>query len=186
MIASPDIDRVLVTEEAIRARVTELGRALTDEYRDTRPLLVGVLTGAFVFMADLVRAMPLELDVEFMAVSSYGLATETSGVVRIIKDLDTPIEGRDVLVVEDIVDSGLTLRYLLDVLGRRNPCSLRVVALFAKARPELDTVAVDHLGFRIPDEFVVGYGLDASKRFRNLPCLAVFRTAAPGSTDRET
>jgi hypoxanthine phosphoribosyltransferase len=145
-------------------------------YADGRPLLVGVLTGAFVFMADLVRVMPIELDVEFMAVSSYGAATETSGVVRILKDLDTSIEGRDVLVVEDIIDSGLTLKYLLDVLRRRNPRTLRVVALFAKDRPGARSVAVDYLGFTIPDEFVVGYGLDARKRFRNLPGLAVFRT----------
>jgi hypoxanthine phosphoribosyltransferase len=156
--------------------VQELGDELTGLYEGGRPLLVGVLTGAFVFMADLVRVMPIELDVEFMAVSSYGAATETSGVVRILKDLDTSIEGRDVLVVEDIIDSGLTLKYLLDVLRRRNPRTLRVVALFAKDRPAARSVVVDYLGFTIPDEFVVGYGLDARKRFRNLPGLAVFRT----------
>lgn len=176
LLKSDAIGRVLVEQDAIEERVRALGDELTALYAGSRPLLVGVLTGAWVFMADLVRAMPIELDVEFMAVSSYGAATETTGVVRILKDLETPIEGRDVLVVEDIVDSGLTLLYLVDVLRRRNPRSLRVVALFAKDRPEADAVPVDYLGFRIPDEFVVGYGLDAEKRFRNLPCLAVYRT----------
>jgi hypoxanthine phosphoribosyltransferase len=176
LLESPDVGRVLVDEAAIASRVQELGAQLTRVFEGDRPLLVGVLTGAFMFMADLVRAMPIELDVEFMAVSSYGAATETSGVVRILKDLDTSIEGRDVLVVEDIIDSGLTLTYLLDVLRRRNPRTLRVVALFAKDRDEARSTAVDYLGFTIPDEFVVGYGLDARKRFRNLPGLAVFRT----------
>ena len=176
LLESPDIERVLVDETAVARRVAELAAELAQIYRDGRPLLVGVLTGAFVFMADLVRAMPIELDVEFMAVSSYGVATETSGVVRILKDLDTSIEDRDVLVVEDIIDSGLTLKYLMDVLRRRNPRSLRVVALFAKDRPEARAVPVDYVGFEIPNAFVVGYGLDAGKRFRNLPCLAVFRT----------
>jgi hypoxanthine phosphoribosyltransferase len=176
LLESPDIARVLVDGDAIQQRVRELGAELTACYPDSKPLLVGVLTGAFVFMADLVRAMPIELDVEFMAVSSYGAATETSGVVRILKDLDTSIEGRDVVIVEDIIDSGLTLTYLVDVLRRRNPRSLRVVALFAKRRPAAHQTPVDLLGFDIPDEFVVGYGLDARKRFRNLPCLAVFRT----------
>ena len=155
----------------------ELGAELTELYADGRPLLVGVLTGAFVFMADLVRAMPIELDVEFMAVSSYGAATETSGVVRILKDLDTSIEGRDVLIVEDIIDSGLTLTYLMDVSAASQSahscasCAVRQeIARTARQSP------VDYLGFTIPDEFVVGYGLDARKRFRNLPCLAVFRT----------
>jgi hypoxanthine phosphoribosyltransferase len=176
LIESPDIARVLVDEATVTQRVRELALELANDYQDGHPLLVGVLTGAFVFMADLVRAMPIELDVEFMAVSSYGVATETSGVVRILKDLDTSIEDRDVLIVEDIIDSGLTLKYLMDVLRRRHPRSLRVVALFAKNRPEARLVPVDYLGFEIPNEFVVGYGLDAGKRFRNLPCLAVFRT----------
>jgi hypoxanthine phosphoribosyltransferase len=176
LLESPDIERVLLDEGVITQRVNELAAELAAVYQDGRPLLVGVLTGAFVFMSDLVRAMPIELDVEFMAVSSYGVATETTGVVRILKDLDTSIEDRDVLVVEDIIDSGLTLKYLMDVLRRRNPRSLRVVALFAKNRPEARSVPVDFLGFEIPNEFVVGYGLDAGKRFRNLPCLAVFRT----------
>lgn len=170
------LDRVLVTEEQIQQRVRELGEELSATYGDSRPLLVGVLTGAFIFMADLARAMTIPLDVEFMAVSSYGLATETSGVVRIIKDLDTAIEGRDVLIVEDIVDSGLTLAYLLDVLQRRNPKSIRVVALLMKERKYLKNVRVDLCGFHIPDEFVAGYGLDARNRWRNLPYVAVVKT----------
>lgn len=166
------LERELYSETAIRERVGELGAALAGHYGNRRPLLVGILTGAYVFMADLARAMPIPLDVEFMAVSSYGEATETSGVVRILKDLDTVIEGREVLIVEDIVDSGLTLAYLLDVLRRRNPADLKVVALFVKDKVDQKPVQVDHVGFRIPDEFVVGYGLDAGKQWRNLPFLA--------------
>jgi hypoxanthine phosphoribosyltransferase len=170
-----DIERILVSEDDVQARVRELGVELAAHYGDRKPLLVGVLTGAYVFMADLCRAMEIELDVEFMAVSSYGLATQTSGVVRILKDLDTAIEGKEVLIVEDIIDSGLTLNYLLDVLRRRNPKDLRVVALLKKSRDDVPPVQVDYLGFEIPDEFVVGCGLDAGRRFRNLPYVAVVR-----------
>jgi len=174
----PDgIERVLLTEAQVQRRIRELGDELAAHYADRRPLLVGVLTGAYVFMADLSRAMHFALDVEFMAVSSYGLATQTSGVVRILKDLDTAIEGRDVLIVEDIIDSGLTLNYLLDVLRRRNPLDIRVVALLKKVRADAVPVQVDYLGFEIPDEFVVGCGLDAGRRFRNLPYVAVVRTS---------
>ncbi|HYI14098.1 MAG TPA: hypoxanthine phosphoribosyltransferase [Thermomicrobiales bacterium] len=174
----PDgIERVLLTEDDIQARVRELGAELSAHYGCRQPLLVGVLTGAYVFMADLCRAMDIELDVEFMAVSSYGIATETSGVVRILKDLDTAIEGKEVLIVEDIIDSGLTLKYLLDVLRRRKPKDIRVVALLKKIRPDVPPLQVDYLGFEIPDEFVVGCGLDAGRRFRNLPYVAVVRTA---------
>lgn len=168
------IERILLTESEIRERVDELGQQIAVHYGDRRPVLVGVLTGAYVFMADLTRALPIPLDVEFMAVSSYGLQTETSGVVRIIKDLDMPIEDREVLIVEDIVDSGLTLEYLLDVLRRRNPRDIRVVTLLRKIRAIKTETQVDYVGFSIPDEFVVGYGLDAGKRFRNLPFVAVY------------
>jgi hypoxanthine phosphoribosyltransferase len=166
-----------LSEEQIQTRINELAQILSDYYDDRKPLLVGVLTGAYVFMADLSRAMTIELDVEFMAVSSYGLATQTSGVVRILKDLDTVIEGREVLIVEDIIDSGLTLSYLLDVLRRRNPKDVRVVALLKKRRDDVPPVQVDYLGFEIPDEFVVGCGLDAGRRFRNLPYVAVVHTS---------
>jgi hypoxanthine phosphoribosyltransferase len=173
----PDgIERVLLTEAQVQQRTREIGAELSAHYGTRKPLLVGVLTGAYVFMADLSRAMNIELDVEFMAVSSYGLATQTSGVVRILKDLDTAIEGKEVLIVEDIIDSGLTLNYLLDVLRRRNPKDIRVVALLKKARNDVPPVQVDYLGFEIPDEFVVGCGLDAGRRFRNLPYVAVVRT----------
>ena len=173
----PDgIERVLLSESQVQQRVTELGAELAAHYGSRKPLLVGVLTGAYVFMADLSRAMGIELDVEFMAVSSYGLATQTSGVVRILKDLDTAIEGKEVLIVEDIIDSGLTLNYLLDVLRRRNPKDIRVVALLKKMRTDVPPVQVDYLGFEIPDEFVVGCGLDAGRRYRNLPYVAVVQT----------
>jgi len=178
-----DLDRILIRKDEIDARVADLGLELSEAYELCNPLLIGVLTGAFVFMADLVRAMPIPLDVEFMEVSSYGTATESSGVVRILKDLDRAIEGRDILVVEDIVDSGLTLKYLLDVLRRRNPKSVRVVALFNKVKPGRDSVEVDFVGFEIPDEFVVGYGLDAGRKFRNLPFVAVYTPAWDGGAD---
>ncbi|HQX62998.1 MAG TPA: hypoxanthine phosphoribosyltransferase [Thermomicrobiales bacterium] len=168
------ISRELVSEDQIRQRVTELGAELAEIYRGRRPLLVGVLTGAFVFMADLCRAMQIPLDVEFMAVSSYGESTQTSGVVKILKDLDSPIEGRDLLIVEDIIDSGLTLAYLLDVLERRGPRDIKVVALLMKDREYLASVRVDYCGFTIPDEFVVGYGLDVSNRYRNLSFVGVY------------
>lgn len=168
------IARELISEEQIRRRVEELGAQLADHYRGRRPLLVGVLTGAFVFMADLCRAMQIPLDVEFMAVSSYGEATATTGVVRILKDLDSAIEGREVLIVEDIIDSGLTLAYLLDVFERRRPSDIRVVALLMKERKYLANVRVDYCGFTIPDEFVVGYGLDVANRYRNLRYVGVY------------
>jgi hypoxanthine phosphoribosyltransferase len=170
------IERILITEEQLAARVADCAYELARLFQDEQPLFVGVLTGAFIFMADLVRAMPMQVDVEFMAVSSYGLATETSGVVRIIKDLDRPIEGRNVLIVEDIIDSGLTLAYLIDVLQRRNPRSLRVAAMLRKSKADAINVPVDFVGFEIPDEFVVGYGLDAGRQYRNLPYVAVVKT----------
>lgn len=174
-----ELERVLIDEETLQRRIAELGEEIARAYAGKRPVLVGVLTGAFVFMADLIRHLPIDLDIDFMAVSSYGQATVTSGVVRIIKDLDRPIEGRDVILVEDIVDSGLTLQYLLDVLQRRNPQSLRVVVLLRKQKPDAIPVPVDWVGFDIPDEFVVGYGLDAAGRYRNLPFVAVYRTKRP-------
>jgi hypoxanthine phosphoribosyltransferase len=169
------LERVLIDEETLHRRIAELGDEITAYYHGKRPLLIGVLTGAFVFMADLVRHLPIPLSIDFIAVSSYGQATVTSGVVRIIKDLDRPIEGEDVLLVEDIVDSGLTLKYLSDLLRRRNPASLKVVALLRKQKEGALEVPIDWVGFEIPDEFVVGYGLDVAGRFRNLPFVAVYR-----------
>ena len=167
------VARVLIGEEAIQRRIGELARELDAEYGTDAPLMVGVLNGAVTFMTDLMRAMTIPLTIDFMAVSSYGASTRSSGVVRILKDLNEEIEGRRVLVVEDIVDSGLTLQYLLDVLRRRNPVDLRVVALLKKEKADAADVQVDAVGFAIPDEFVVGYGLDYAGKYRNLPYVAV-------------
>ncbi len=167
------IARVLITEEAIQRRVRELAAELDALYADEPPLMVGVLTGAVAFMTDLMRAMTVPVIIDFMAVSSYGASTQSSGVVRILKDLNDEIEGRRLLVVEDIVDSGLTLQYLLDNLRLRNPAEIRVVALLKKDKEGAIEVQVDRVGFAIPDEFVVGYGLDYAGKYRNLPYVAV-------------
>lgn len=172
---SKGIERELISAEAIHQRVKELGRELADEYQDRKPILVGVLNGAVIFMADLVRHMPIAVDFEFMAVSSYGQATQTSGVVRILKDLSTDITDRDVVVVEDIIDSGLTVQYLRRMLQERNPASVRVVTLLRKEKAGENGVSVDYVGFDIPDEFVVGYGLDMAGQYRNLPYVGVAR-----------
>jgi hypoxanthine phosphoribosyltransferase len=173
-----DIERVLITDEEIQGKIRELGDQITEDYRGKELLLVGVLKGAFVVMADLSRHIRLPLQFDFMAVSSYGAATKTSGVVRILKDLDHDIEGHDVLLVEDIVDSGLTLAYLLRNLRARRPDSLEVCALLRK--PEVQRVALDirYQGFEIPPEFVVGYGLDYGEKYRNLPYVATLKPEA--------
>lgn len=175
--------RELISAEQIRVRVGELAAEITAHYGDRQPLLIGVLNGAVIFMADLVRELRLQLDFQFMAVSSYGAATESSGVVQILKDLDSPIEGREVLIVEDIIDSGLTVRYLRRILEQRRPADIRIVALLRKGRPEAADLRVDWVGFAIPDEFVVGYGLDFAGRYRNLPavCIAVLEDVTNGS-----
>jgi hypoxanthine phosphoribosyltransferase len=167
------VSHVLVSKTEIQREIAVIARELDREYADDTPLLVGVLTGAVNFLADLMQAMTIPLIVDFMAVSSYGAATKSSGVVRILKDLNDEIEGRRIIVVEDIVDSGLTLQYLLDVLDRRSPRDIRVVALLKKDKPTAIDVQVDRIGFHIPDEFVVGYGLDYAGRYRNLPYVAV-------------
>jgi hypoxanthine phosphoribosyltransferase len=169
----------VVAEAELRERVAELGRELTTDYEGRPPLLVGVLKGAFVFMSDLSRAIDLPVEFDFMAVSSYGSATRSSGVVRIMKDLDLDLTGRDVLIVEDIVDSGLTLAYLRKNLAARHPASLEVCALLVKEglqRVELD---LRYVGFRIPPVFVVGYGLDVGERYRNLPFIAEYAGNLP-------
>jgi hypoxanthine phosphoribosyltransferase len=171
---SSHVGRVLVAEDALQQRVEELGAQITADYAGRRPLLVGVLKGAFMFMSDLARAIDLPVEFDFMAVSSYGNATRTSGVVRIVKDLDLDLQDRDVIVVEDIVDSGLTLSYLRRYLEARGPASLQVCALLL--REALDPVELDlrYIGFTIPPEFVIGYGLDAAEEFRNLPDICVY------------
>ena len=165
----------LFSAEQIQARISEMGAEIARDYAGRNPLLLGVLKGAFVFMSDLVRATDLRLGVEFMAISSYGAGTRSSGEVKIVKDLDVPIEGRDILVVEDIVDTGLTLSYLLANLESRGARSVKLAALLDKHERRLREVKIDYLGFRIPDAFVVGYGLDFAERYRNLPYIAVLR-----------
>jgi hypoxanthine phosphoribosyltransferase len=173
-----DIGRLVVNEIELANRVVELGKEVTSDYAGRPPLLVGVLKGAFVFMSDLSRAIDLPVEFDFMAVSSYGSATRSSGVVRIIKDLDLDLTDRHVIIVEDIVDSGLTLAYLRKNLAARGPASLEVCALLVKEglqRVELD---LKYVGFRIPPVFVVGYGLDVAERYRNLPYIAEYAGSA--------
>ncbi len=176
----PDIDRVLISAEQIQSKLAEMGERIGADYAGRRLLLVGVLKGAFVVMADLARYIRLPLEFDFMAVSSYGAATKTSGVVRILKDLDHDLEGLDVLVVEDIVDSGLTLKYLLKNLAGRKPASLEVAALLRKEGIQQVKLDLRYVGFEIPNEFVVGYGLDFAERYRNLPYIATLRPQAYG------
>ena len=167
------VQRILIEEDAIQQRVRELAADLDEIYGDETPLLIGVLTGAVTFMTDLMREMSSELKIDFMAVSSYGDDVTSSGAVRILKDLNENIEDRSILIVEDIVDSGLTLKYLLDVLQRRNPRDVKVVALLRKIKVDAIAVQTDLVGFEIPDEFVIGYGLDYAGRYRNLPYIGV-------------
>ncbi|MCS6801413.1 MAG: hypoxanthine phosphoribosyltransferase [Chloroflexota bacterium] len=174
-MARAELGETILTEEAIQRRVRELGAAITRDYAGREVVLVGVLKGAAMFLVDLARAIELPVTMDFMAISSYGPSTETSGIVRILKDLDESIEGKDVLVVEDIVDSGLTLRYILDYLQARSPASLRVCALLDKQAPRRADVALDYTGFLIPNRFVVGYGLDYAENYRNLPFVAELR-----------
>ena len=167
------VGEILIEEEAIRARIADLGAEISSDYAGRDLLLVGVLKGAVFFMADLMRELTVPCEIDFMAISSYGAATDSSGVVRILKDLDINIEDRHVLVVEDIIDSGLTLSYLMRNLRSRKPASLEVVTLLTKPdRREID-VPVRYIGFEIPNRFVIGYGLDFAERYRNLPYVAV-------------
>jgi hypoxanthine phosphoribosyltransferase len=171
--ADETIGEILVPEETLASRVRELAAQVTEDYAGRDVLLVGVLKGAVFFLSDLMRALRIPCEVDFMAISSYGSATKSSGVVRILKDLDTVIEGRDVLIVEDIVDSGLTLQYLLRNLASRNPASLEVCALLIKPGARRVETIPKYVGFELPDEFVIGYGLDHAERYRNLPYVAV-------------
>jgi len=164
---------VLLTEQQLRARICDLGQQITADYDGKAPVMIGILKGAAMFLVDLIRAVDLPLEIDFMAVSSYGAATESSGVVRILKDLDTAIEGRHVMLVEDIIDSGLTIAYVLDMLRRRRPASLKVCALLVKEKAAAAGLKADYVGFTIPDKFVVGYGLDYDERYRNLPYVGV-------------
>ena len=169
---TPPIGEILVQPDQLKERVRQLGRTISLDYAGKDLLLVGVLKGAVFFLADLMRNIDVPCEVDFMAVASYGSATDSSGVVRILKDLDTPIEGRNVLIVEDIVDSGLTLQYLLRNLGARDPASLEVCALLTKPERRKADVPIKYTGFEIPNRFAIGYGLDYDQRWRNLPYVA--------------
>lgn len=170
-----DLREILLSEDEIRQKVEELGRRLAEDYRGKNPLCVCVLKGAALFMTDLVRRMDIPLEMDFMAVSSYGASTVSSGVVRIIKDLDTSVEGRHVLMVEDIIDSGLTLSYLLELMRQRNAASIKVVTLLDKPHRRVVDLNPDYCGFTVPDAFLVGYGLDYAERYRNLPYIGVLK-----------
>jgi hypoxanthine phosphoribosyltransferase len=172
-----DVGEILITEEQIAARVAELGAQITADYTGLTPLLVSVLKGSMVFVADLMRAIKGPLEIDFLAVSSYGAATKSSGVVRIVKDLDQDVSGRDVLVVEDIIDSGLTLRYLLDRLSSQGPASLRTCSLLVRKGDQVNDLVIDYVGFRLPPAFVIGYGLDVDQQYRNLPFIARYGKA---------
>ena len=170
-----DIEKILYTEEELARRVKELGAQIAADYAGRQPMLISVLRGSYIFMADLTRAIGLDVTVDFMAVSSYGAGTVSSGQVEIKKDLSDSIEGRDLIIVEDILDSGNTLYYLMDVLRARRPASIRVCALMDKPERRTKPITADYAGFTIPDAFIVGYGLDYAERYRNLPYVGVLR-----------
>ena len=173
-----DIEKVLLSEETIAAKVKELGAQIAKDYADKNPLIVSVLRGSFVFMADLVRAIDVPCTVDFMSVSSYGGGTTSSGEVKITKDFDVSIEGRHLIIVEDILDSGKTLDYLIDILNQRNPKSIKIATLLDKPERREVNIKPDYSGFVVPDEFVVGYGLDYAEQYRNLPFIGTLRPEA--------
>ena len=170
-----EIKEVLFTKEVIQKRVRELGEAITNDYRGSSPVLIGILKGGLPFLADLMRAIDLPLSYDLMAVSSYGASTKSSGTVRILKDLDLSIENRDVIIVEDIVDTGLTLKYLLENLKSRQVNSLKICTLLDKPSRRKVAIQPDYNGFEIPDKFVVGYGLDYMENYRNLPYIGILK-----------
>jgi hypoxanthine phosphoribosyltransferase len=178
-----DVEEVLLSGEEVQARVGELGAQLAADYEGRDPVLVSVLKGSIIFLADLVRAMPIPLAIDLMEVSSYGASTESSGQVRILKDLSTSIERREVIVVEDIIDTGLTLNYLLRYLHDKGPASIRICCLLDKPARRLAPIEIDYRGFTIPDRFVIGYGLDYAERYRNLPYIGVLRPSVYSAAD---
>jgi len=180
-----DVEEVLLSGEQLQARVAELGAALSADYADRDPVLVSVLKGSIIFLADLIRSMEIPLSLDLMEVSSYGAGTESSGQVRILKDLSKPIDGRHIIVVEDIIDTGLTLNYLLKYLADKNPASVRIVCLLDKPARRLAEIPIDYRGFTIPDRFVIGYGLDYDERYRNLPYIGVLRPSVYGAAPPE-
>lgn len=170
-----DIESILFTEEDIKNKCSELGQILTEMYHDKFPLLIGVLKGATPFMADLSRRIDAHVEMDFMDVSSYGSKARSSGEVKILKDLDAQVEGRDVIIVEDIIDSGLTLRYLVDLFKYRKANSVKIVTLLDKPGGRTANITADIIGFEVPDAFVVGYGLDYNEKYRNLPYIGVLK-----------
>jgi hypoxanthine phosphoribosyltransferase len=170
-----EIERILISEEEIQAKVKKLGSELTNEYQDRFPLVIGVLKGAMPFMGDLIKRIDTHLEMDFMDVSSYGSSTVSSGEVKILKDLDTSVEGRDILIVEDIIDSGLTLSYLVELFRYRKAKSIKIVTLLDKPTGRKADIKADFVCFEVPDAFVVGYGLDYSERYRNLPFIGVLK-----------
>ena len=180
-----DVEEILIDSTTLGRRVVEIGGQLTEDYADRDPVLVSVLKGSLVFLADLMRAMEMPVSIDLMEVSSYGAGTESSGQVRIIKDLSKPIEGRHVVVVEDIIDTGLTLNYLLKYLADKGPASVSIVCLLDKPARRLAEIPIDYRGFTIPDRFVIGYGLDYDERYRNLPYIGVLKPAVYGGAPPE-
>lgn len=176
-----DILEVLFDEETLQKKVAELGAAITRDYQGKRPVLASVLRGSYIFMADLTRAIDLPCTVDFMSVSSYGAGTTSSGQVKIIKDLSDPIEGKDLIIVEDILDSGNTLYYLRDVLTARKPASIRICTLLDKPERRAKPIKADYAGFAVPDAFVVGYGLDYAETYRNLPYIGILKPEVYGA-----
>ncbi|MFY4777245.1 hypoxanthine phosphoribosyltransferase [Metabacillus sp. RGM 3146] len=170
-----DIEKILITEEEIQKKVKELGTLLSNEYNDRFPLVIGVLKGAMPFMADLIKHIDTYLEMDFMDVSSYGASTVSSGEVKILKDLDTSVEGRDILIIEDIIDSGLTLSYLVELFRYRKAKSIKIVTLLDKPSGRKADIQADYVCFEVPDAFVVGYGLDYIQRYRNLPYIGVLK-----------
>ena len=180
-----DVEEILLTGEEVQAHVAELGAQLAADYEGRDPVLVSVLKGSIIFLADLVRAMPIPLSIDLMEVSSYGASTESSGQVRILKDLSSSITGREVIVVEDIIDTGLTLNYLLRYLHDKGPASIRICCLLDKPARRLAPIEIDYRGFTIPDRFVIGYGLDYGEHYRNLPYVGVLQPSVYGPADPE-
>ncbi len=180
-----DITEILITEQEISAKVAALGEQITRDYQGKYLLLLGTLKGAVPFIADLSRAIKLPLEIDYMAISSYGNSSQSSGVVRILKDLEGPIDQKHVLIVEDIVDSGLTLHYQMEVLRQRRPLSLRVCSLLDKGRERIKVVKMDYTGFQIANRFVVGYGLDYAQRYRNLPYIGILKPSVYEEDDAE-
>ena len=170
-----DLQEILYSEEVIQEKIVELGETLSKEYEDKFPLVIGVLKGALPFMADLIKRISVHVEIDFMDVSSYGNSTVSSGEVKIVKDLDTSVEGRDILIVEDIIDSGLTLSYLVDLFKYRRAKSIKIVTLLDKPTGRKVDIVPDLTGFIVPDAFLVGYGLDYAEKYRNLPCIGILK-----------